>query len=65
MNSYLIIKVEGRNIPKFLHRCKNNNINILNMNNISHKEVIIKINQKDYDKLLKIRSIYKLTIINN
>ena len=29
MNSYLIIKVNGRNIPKFIHRCKDNKINIL------------------------------------
>lgn len=65
MNSYLIISVKGRNILRFLHKCKDNKINILNIKNISHKEVIIKINVKDYDKLLKIKSIYKLEIIDS
>lgn len=65
MNSYLIIKVKGRNIPKFIHRCKDNKINILNIKEISHKEIIIKINEKDYDKLLKIKTTYELEIINN
>ncbi len=65
MNSYLIIKVNGRNIPKFIHRCKDNKINILNINEISNREIIIKINNKDYDRLLKIKTTYKLEIINN
>ena len=29
MNSYLIIKVEGKIIEKFILRCKKNNINLL------------------------------------
>lgn len=65
MNSYLIIKITGRNIYKFLHRCKDNNINILKISEISHKEILIKINEKDYDKLLKIKSIYKVDIIES
>lgn len=65
MNSYLIIKVSGKNIPKFILRCKNNNINILKLEQISYKEALIKINYKDYDKLLKIKSIYDITLINN
>lgn len=65
MNSYLIIKVKGRNIPKFIHRCKDNKINILSIKEISHKEIIIKINDKDYDKLIKIKTTYDLEIINN
>lgn len=65
MNSYLILKVSGKNIPKFILRCKNNNINILKLEQISYKEALIKINYKDYDKLLKIKSIYDITLINN
>lgn len=65
MNSYLILKVSGKNIPKFILRCKNNNINILKIEQISYKEALIKINYKDYDKLLKIKSIYDITLINN
>ena len=42
-----------------------NNIDILNANIISHKEMIIKIKNIDYDRLLEIKSIYKLTIISS
>lgn len=65
MNSYLIIKVEGRDTEKFIFRCKKNNINLLKIERISRKEILIKINSKDYDNLNKIKSIYKLTIISN
>lgn len=65
MNSYLIIKVEGKIIEKFILRCKKNNINLLKIERISNKEIIIKINSKDYENLNKIKSIYTITIINN
>lgn len=64
MNNYLIINVTGKNIYKFLLRCKDNNIQILSSNIISYKEAVIKINYDDYDKLNKIKSVYKLSIIN-
>ena len=48
MNSYLIIKVEGKIIEKFILRCKKNNINLLEIERISNKEIIIKINSKYY-----------------
>ena len=40
MNSYLIIKVEGKIIEKFILRCKKNNINLLKIERISNKEII-------------------------
>ena len=61
MNSYLILKVSGKNIPKFILRCKNNNINILKLEQISYKEALIKINYKDYDKLLTDEKVENLT----
>lgn len=64
MNSYLVISVSGRNIYRFLNKCKKNNINILSINYVSHKQILIKININDYNKLLKIKSFYKLKIIN-
>ena len=64
MNSYLIINVSGRNIYRFLNKCKKNNINILWIKYISHKQIIIKIDNNDYKKILKIKSFYKLNIIN-
>lgn len=65
MNSYLLIRVEGKNISKFLTRCHTSNIDILKSNIISHKEMIIKIRNSDYDKIISIKSIYKLTIISS
>ena len=65
MNSYLIIKVYGNNISKFINRCHKNNINIINIKKISYKEILIKINYNDYEKLNKIKTIYKLTIISS
>ena len=63
MNSYLLIKVNGRNINKFLLKCHNNNINLINIKYISYKSVIILINYKDYNKLNKIKSYYELNIL--
>ncbi len=65
MNSYLIIKVNGSNITNFINKCHKNNINIINIKKISYKEIIIKINYNDYEKLNKIKTIYKLTIIDS
>ncbi len=65
MNSYLYIKVEGRNISKFINKCNRNGINLLNIKQISYKEIIIKIKKEDYENLNKIKSIYNLTIIGN
>lgn len=65
MNSYLLIKVEGKNISKFLTRCHDHNIDILKSDIISYKEMIIKIRNTDYEKLVKIKSVYKITIISS
>ena len=50
LNNKLIISVKG-NINKFLLKC---NINLSNIRYISNKEIIITINESDYQKLLKI-----------
>lgn len=59
MNNKLIISVKG-NINKFLLKC---NINLLNIRYISYKEIIITINNNDYNKLLKIYG-FKYKILN-
>ena len=65
MNSYLIINVKGKNISNFIKKCIQNNIDILRIKYISHNEIIIKIYSKDYEKLLKKRSIYIINIISS
>ena len=64
MNSYIFLSIYGRNIERFLHKCKENNINILKIKTISHKEIIVKINIKDYKKLMSIKSIYKIKTLS-
>ncbi len=65
MNSYLLLKVEGRNINKFLLKCYKNNINLINIKYLSYKSVIILINYNDYNKVNKLKSYFKLSIIDS
>lgn len=65
MNSYLYIKVEGKNINKFLLKCNRNNINIINVKYISYKSIIILINYDDYKRLIKIKGSNKIKIIKS
>ncbi|MBO6145603.1 MAG: sporulation protein YqfD [Bacilli bacterium] len=65
MNSYYIVSIKGKNINNFLHKCNQNNINILRIKNISNKEILITINTYDINKLFKIKSIYKIKIMNS
>lgn len=62
MNSYLYISVKG-NINRFLLKCNKSKINILKIEYISYKSIIILINEKDYKKIKKIL-FYKYKIIN-
>lgn len=63
MNSYLYIKVEGRNISKFLLKCNKNNINILNVKYLSYKSCVILINKEDYPKIKKIKGVNKISVV--
>ena len=62
-SSSIKIKVTGRNINNFLKRLINNNINIEKVIPISHKEIDLKINYQDLDKVLKLKTIYNIKII--
>lgn len=63
LKSKVSIKIVGTNIERFIKRLKNNNIEIINLKYIK-KGIIIKIYEKDYDKLLKLKTIYEIDIIN-
>lgn len=58
----IVLKVTGRKIDSFINRLLKNNINILDMEYINDKEINIKIYEKDYEDLLKIKSIYDIDI---
>ena len=56
------LKITGINIERFIKRLKNNNIEILYLKNIK-KGIIIKIYKKDYEKVLKLKTIYEIDVI--
>ena len=63
LKSKVSVKIVGTNIERFIKRLKNNNIEILYLKHIK-KGIIIKIYEKDYNKLLKLKTIYEIEIIN-
>ena len=58
------IKVIGNNIERFIHRLSSNNIDLLNIRYIKYNEVIILIYRNDYEKILKIKTIYEIILIS-
>jgi len=65
MNSYLYIRVDGRNINKFLLKCNKYNINIIKLKYDSYKSIYILVSENDYKKILKIKSTFKIKIIDS
>lgn len=63
-NSIIKVKVEGRNINNYIKRIIKDNVNIIKYIPVSYKEAILIISYKDYLKLKKYKTIYKLTIIS-
>jgi len=61
--SKINIKIIGNNKERIIKRLKNNNINILSLKLIDDG-IIVKIYKKDYEKLLSIKTIYEIEIIN-
>ena len=59
------LNVKGNNIERFIKRLKSNNIEILNIKYISKNEVSIKIYKYDYDKVIKLKTIYEINIIES
>ena len=64
LESKLNINIKGHNIERFIKRLKNNNIEILNIIYISADEINIKVYKKDYDKVIKLKTIYEIEIID-
>lgn len=63
LESKLKLNISGNNIERFIKRLKNNNIEILNIKYISNNEINIIIYKKDYNKVLKIKTIYEIKMI--
>ena len=61
--SKITIKIIGNNKERIIRRLKNNNIEILSLRYINDG-IIVKIYKKDYDKLLSIKTIYEIEVVN-
>ena len=59
------VEVVGKKIDRFIKRLFDNNIEVYNIEKLSNDKVIIVINKKDYNRVLKIRTIYKIRIYKN
>lgn len=64
MTSKIKLNVKGKNIERFIKRLKSNNIDLLKIEYIKYDEINIIIYKKDYEKLLDLKTIYNVNIVN-
>lgn len=64
LKSKVNINVKGNNIERFIRRLKSNNIEILNITYISKNEINIKIYECDYEKVIELKTVYEIDILN-
>lgn len=64
MNNYLYLEVSGNNINRFLLNCNSNKIDLLIINYISYKKILVKIYKTDFNRLKKINKKYNFKVIN-
>ncbi len=61
--SVIKIKITGKNVIRYLRRIISKKIEILEINKIDNSNIILKIYDKDYEKIEKIKTIYDIKII--
>lgn len=59
--SKISLKVKGKNINRFIKRLNTKQIEVLSLKYINKNQIIILIYKEDYEKILKIKSIYEIT----
>ena len=64
LKNYIRIKVKGKNIERFIRRMMNNHIDLLDIKYIKNDTVLLKINYIDYEKILDIKTIYEVNIVD-
>ena len=62
--SKLNLNVKGNNVERFIKRLRSNKIEILNIVYISREEINIKIYKSDYDKVIDLKTIYEIEILD-
>lgn len=63
MINKISIKITGRKIERFIKRLIDNNIKIDSLIKVNDEEIIIEIDYKDYFKIKKLKTIYKIKVI--
>ena len=58
------LNIKGKNIERFIKRLKTNKIDLLKIEYLKYNEINIIIYQKDYDKVLDLKTIYEIDKID-
>lgn len=58
------LKISGKNIERYIKRIISMDIEILDMKKLKYNEVSIKINKEDYKRILEVKSIYEVDILD-
>ena len=58
------IRIKGKNVERFIRKLISKKVDLLELNYINYKEVIIKIYNDDYQKVLDIKTIYEIEELN-
>ena len=64
MTNSIILKIKTKNITRFLTNLYKLNIEVLNVNIVNHKELIIEVCECDYDKVCGISILNKVNIVD-
>ena len=62
--SKIKLNIKGKNIERFIKRLISNKIEILKVNYIKYNEVNIIIYKKDYNKLIELKTIYEVNLLD-
>lgn len=65
LKSKISLNIKGKNINRFIQKITNKKIDILSLNYINKNEANILIYKKDYEKLLKVKTIYEILEIDS
>ena len=64
LKSKIKLIIKGNNIERFIKRLKSNDVDILSMKRVSRNEISIKVYKYDYDKIIKLKTIYNINIVS-
>ena len=64
LSSKVLLSIKGKNIDNFIKKINKNKIEILNIKYISYKEINILIKKEDLNKVIKIKSVYNVEVID-